>query len=160
MVDKGYFNINEGNFTYKIPKKAEKSEIPETGINTSGELLLDNVGKERISSLKRSIKELKELIKERETLSREVVKECEKLKTEINNFLLENENIELTEHDALLERNNLRAKKIAVSELELNEKIDAWKDIGILKRELREYEQELSEKEDRIKALNEILEAT
>ena len=160
MPNKGSFNINTGNFTYKIPEKPKIGGISEIGEIPLKEPLFDNIGQERIDSLKKSISEIKQLIKEREKLSKEVVQECERLKTEINNFLLENENIELTEHDALLERNNLRAKKISVSELQLNEKIDAWKDIGILKKELREYEQELSEKENRIKALNEILEAS
>jgi len=134
------------------------SGISEISGNNLGESLFEDIGKERIESLKRSITELNKLIVEREKLSKEIVKEAEILKTEINNFLLENENIELEDHDAMIERNNLRAKKMSVSELQLREKIDSWKDISTLKRERRIYEQELSEKENRVKALNKILE--
>lgn len=158
MADKGSFNINTGNFTYEIPEKPEISGISEIPGNNLGEPLFDDIGKERIESLKSSIKELNNLIVEREKLSKEIVKEAEVLKTEINNFLLENENVELEDHDAMIERNNLRAKKMSVAELQLREKIDSWKDISTLKRERRVYEQELSEKENRVKALNKILE--
>ena len=158
MANKGSFNVDGGNFTYEIPEKPKISEISEMSGNTFGDPLLEDLGKERIEALKKSIAEIHLLIKERQKLSKDIISEGEKLKTEINNFLLENENIELTEHDALLEKNNLRAKKIAVAELQLKEKIDAWKDIAILKRELREYEQELSEKENRVNTLNKILE--
>jgi len=160
MENKGSFGINTGNFNYEIPEKPEIPGTSEISTNTPHEPLFDDLGKERIDSLKKSISEINILIKEREKLSKEIIKEGEVLKTEINNFLLENENIELSDHDAILEKNNLRAKKIAVSELQLNEKIDSWKDIAILKRELRAYEQELSEKESRVKALNKILEST
>jgi Fe-S cluster biosynthesis and repair protein YggX len=158
MANKGSFNIDTGNFTYEIPEKTEISGISEISGNNLGESLFEDIGKERIESLKRSITELNKLIVEREKLSKEIVKEAEILKTEINNFLLENENIELEDHDAMIERNNLRAKKMSVSELQLREKIDSWKDISTLKRERRIYEQELSEKENRVKALNKILE--
>jgi len=158
MTNRGSFNIDAGNFTYEIPEKPEISGIAEIPRNIMGEPLFDDIGKERIESLKTSILELNKLIVERERLSKEIVKECEVLKTEINNFLLENENIELEDHDAMLERNNLRAKKMAIAELQLRERIDSWKDIATLKRERREYEQELSEKESRVKVLNKILE--
>ena len=132
-VFRGLLNIDTGKFTYEIPEKPEISGISEIGGNNLGEPLFDDIGKERMASLKSSISELNTLIKEREKLSKEIVKEAEVLKTEINNFLLENENIELEDHDAMIERTNLR-------------------------RERRVYEQELSEKENRVKALNKILE--
>jgi len=158
MVEKGSFNIDAGNFSYEIPEKTEITGIPEIAGNSPSEPLFEDIGKERIASLKASITELNRLIIEREKLSKEIVKEAGALKTEINNFLLENENIELEDHDAMIERNNLRAKKMGVAELQLRERIESWKDIALLKRERRVYEQELSEKENRVKALNKILE--
>jgi len=45
-----------------------------------------------------------------------------------------------------------------ISELQLNEKINCWKDISQLKKELREYERELQEKNERSEALARIME--
>ena len=44
------------------------------------------------------------------------------------------------------------------AELQINEKVSSWKDIALLKRELREYQRQLSEKESRMDMLKGILE--
>lgn len=135
-------------------------EISEILSNTSDSNSFGDVGKEKIESLKKSISELKELIQEREKLSKENLQEAEKIKTEVSNFLFENESskfAELSEGDLLKEKNSLRHKKIEISESQLKEKIDCWKDIALLKKELRQYERELTEKESRLDELNKIL---
>jgi hypothetical protein len=121
--------------------------------------MLESVGQERIDSLKKAIFEIKQLVEERKKLSLEFIKEGEELKSEITNLILENENTlrALGQSEALVEKNSLRNKKVEISELQLNEKINCWKDIAMLKKELRIYEKELSEKESRIKELNDIL---
>ncbi len=135
----------------KLPKIADlSSEI-------SG---LPEIGLGKVEALKDSIKEINELITGRENLSRNIFRECEKIKTEINNFLLENEgNItsELDQRDLVREKNDLRHKKIGISELQLNEKISSWKDIALLKKESRECERELTEKQERMNTIKEIL---
>jgi DNA primase large subunit len=109
--------------------------------------------------LKKAISEIKQLIEERKKLSLEFIKEGEAIKSEISNLILTNESTlrALGQNEALIEKNALRNKKVEISELQLNEKIDCWKDIALLKKELRIYEKELSEKEGRIKELNNIL---
>ncbi|HNZ52155.1 MAG: hypothetical protein BWY36_00006 [Candidatus Diapherotrites archaeon ADurb.Bin253] len=133
----------------------EKPEI--SGFSEEG--ILDIVGQERITSLKKAISEINKLIDERKKLSLEFIKEGENIKSEISNLILENESTlrALGQNEALIEKNALRNKKIEISELQLNEKINCWKDIALLRKELRIYEKELSEKESRIKELNEIL---
>lgn len=160
MENKGSFNSKEGNFTYNFKEIPEIAKITETSQSPPLDDLFEDLGKERVQSLKKSIFEINSLINERQEISKGILKECEILKTEINNFLLENENLDLTDHDAILEKNNLRAKKIAIAELQLNERIDVWKDVNLLKKERREKEQELSEKENRLSTLNKILEST
>jgi len=119
------------------------------------------IGKEKIDSLKRTIKEIKELIDGREELSREIFNEGEKIKTEITNFLLENDAPHLQDspeaREAIREKNALRQKKIEISELQLNEKVSCWKDVALLKRELRERQRELDERESRMNMLGDIL---
>ena len=133
----------------------EKPEI--SGFSEEG--ILDIVGQERITSLKKAISEINKLIDERKKLSLEFIKEGENIKSEISNLILENESTlrAIGQNEALIEKNALRNKKIEISELQLNEKINCWKDIALLRKELRIYEKELSEKESRIKELNEIL---
>ena len=124
-----------------------------------GEFSLE-VGKEKVDSLKKSIVELNELISERETLSKSTFNDAEKIKTEINNFLLENEANQVSDpesKDNTKEKNDLRHKKIEISEFQLNEKIGCWKDIALLKKERRIYEQELNEKLARTKMLQSLM---
>ncbi len=132
-------------------------EIPEISLNSTEESGFEELGKEKIQALKEAISDIESLIEERQKLSIEILTEGEALKSGINNFLLENDNPELTDHDALMEKNNLRAKKIAIAELQLNEKIDCWKDVALLKKELRIYEKELKEKQSRVDALSKLL---
>lgn len=138
-------------------KGLEKPEI--TGF--SSENSLQNLGQERVNSLKKAISEIKRLIEERKELSRNFLKEGEEIKQEISNLILENENTIRNplqgQNEGLIEKSSLRNKKVEISELQLKEKIDCWKDIALLKKELRIYEKELSEKESRLKELNELM---
>jgi len=121
---------------------------------------LQEFGKEKIESLKKAIREIKDSIKEREKLSQEFCEECEKIKTEINNFLIENQGYiggGGYERDKINEKSDLRSQKVEISQSQINEKINSWKDIAMLKKELRDKERELKEKEARIKEINKIL---
>jgi hypothetical protein len=116
-------------------------------------------GKEKLESIKESIEEIEELIVSREDLSEEIYGEGEKLKTEINNFLME-KRVHEDPNDILgaKEKTELKKKKIEISELQLNEKVSCWKDVALLKKELRERQREMSEKQGRMEAIDKILE--
>ena len=115
------------------------------------------IGKSKIDALKKSIEEIYEMIRGRERLSRKIHEEGETLKSEIKGYLAENEKMQIASSDPAREKNDLRHKKIEISELQMNEKIGCWKDVALLKKELREYERELLEKEERLKMFNKIL---
>ncbi|MDP2947740.1 MAG: hypothetical protein Q8N88_06520 [Nanoarchaeota archaeon] len=118
-----------------------------------------SVGKARVDSLKEIIDEIESLISERQALSEIFIKECDKMKREINNFLLESSpknNLDLSEFAK--ERADLRKKQIEISEIQLNEKVGCWRDIAELKKELRDREKELYEKESRAEEIKKILE--
>ena len=123
--------------------------------NTSNEL--DSVGKAKTDSLRDIILEIQEMIKERNVLSSKFIKEGEAMKSNINNFLMENVPKGEDDSEFARERAELRKKQIEISELQLNEKIGCWRDISLLRKELRENTKELNEKENRIKMLGEIL---
>lgn len=131
-------------------EKIENHELKEITI-------LNNIGKEKITSLKENVKDVNELIQNRETLNEEIFNEGEKIKIEINNLLLENET-KKEERFAPNEKMELVKKKIEITELQLNEKVSCWKDVALLKKELREKTKELNEKEERINSLKNFLE--
>jgi chromosome segregation ATPase len=140
-----YFSEKAPILQREIPEKPEKSSFTD-------------VGKEKIEALQKSIVEIHTMVKGRENLSKQIISEGETLKSEIEGYLKENEKFQIGGADITKEKNDLRHKKIEVSELQLNEKISCWKDIALLKKELREYERELTEKQERIKTLNKMME--
>ncbi len=125
--------------------------------NTSGENFQD-VGKEKIISLKKEIKEINELIENREKLSKEIFREADKVKMEINNFLAETRPAHPISPEDSRDRVMLKQKQVEIAEMQLKEKISCWQDIATLKKELREREKELADKESRLKMLDKILE--
>jgi len=142
--------------SYDLNKKGfsdlEKPEKP--GISLEEESMR-KIGIEKINSLKNAIQEIEFLIKEREGLSGNFSNEIEKIKSEIETFLLNNA---AEDAEGFKERNGLRQKQVEISELQLNEKINCWRDVALLKKELRERQRELSEKQERVAMLEQMLE--
>lgn len=136
----------------------EQMKIPEISNFSNGNSII-SIGKDKIESLKNSITEIQKLVKEREQLSKNFILEGDEIKLEIDNQLIENEasGKNIDDRDFMLEKNALRNKRIEISELQLNEKINCWKDIAQLKQELRQYEKDLTEKEARLKEINELM---
>ncbi len=134
----------------------EDNEIPEGNTwNTSNNF--DSVGKAKVDSIKETVEEIGMLIKERNNLSGNFIKEGEKMKTKIHNFLLENAPKGEDDSEFTRERAELRKKQIDISELQLNERVGCWRDIALLKKELRDQTRELSEKTSRADMLGKIL---
>lgn len=113
------------------------------------------IGKEKIDSLKEEIKEIEDLVSERERLSRAVFQEAEKVKMEINNFLAETHPRDI---EGIRDRVTLKQKQVEIAEFQLKEKISCWQDIARLKQELRGSKKELSGREGRLDTLGKILE--
>jgi hypothetical protein len=124
--------------------------------NTSDSL--NFLGKNKLDPLKNSLTEIESMISERKNLSESFIKEGEKMKRDINNFLLENAPKGEDDSEFTRERAELRKKQIEISELQLNEKVGCWRDIALLKKEFREQAQELNEKQGRTDMLKSILE--
>ena len=104
-----------------------KNGIPKdygTGKPWNTQKNFDSVGKAKVSSLKDRLNEIEDMIKEREMLSRKFIKEGEKMKSSIHNFLLENAPKGEDDSEFTRERAELRKKQIEISELQLKEKID------------------------------------
>ncbi len=117
----------------------------------------ESVGNAKLDSLKEIVVEIEKLIKERCSLSENFVNEGEKMKRDIKNFLLENAPKGEDDSEFVRERTDLRKKQIEISELQLNEKVNCWRDIALLKKELRDQTKELNEKSSRAEMLKGIL---
>jgi hypothetical protein len=120
-----------------------------------GDDAIKDINKGKISSLKESIKEIESMIVRREKVSKELNEEADKIKMQMENLLLSSD---LQDSDSVREQLAFRQKQVEISELQLNEKINCWRDIAQLKKELRENQRELSEKQMRVDMLNKILE--
>lgn len=144
-----------------LGKDLENQENPWEKANisniSSDSFVMPEVGKERVEALRKSIDEIQELIEGRETLSKRIFSEGEKMKMEITNFLNENKVRDVNDPIETQERSALRQKKIDIAQMQLNEKVACWKDVALLKKELRDKEQELSEKISRLSVLEGIL---
>ena len=136
----------------EIPQKYLSENTWDTSENFS------SVGKAKVDSLKDIVQEIEGMIDERNTLSDKFIKEGEGMKNSINNFLLENAIKGEDDSEFTRERAELRKKQIDISELQLNEKIGCWRDISMLKKELRENTRQINEKENRAEMLGKILE--
>ena len=115
--------------------------------------MLKGMKDEQIKSLNDAISDINNMIKERTSLCNEIFTDIEKIKIDINNFILD-----LGDDENKNEQLSLRQKQVEIEEVKLQEKINAWRDIAKLKEELREKVQELHEKESRASMLDTILE--
>jgi hypothetical protein len=133
----------------KPEKKPQEDENPWNSPES-----LTSVGKEKLEALESSIKEIEDLIKERQELSNEIFDDGEEIKSDITNFFVENP----TGEQEVREKIALKQKQVDISELQLKEKISCWQDVAQLKSELREKQKELVEKQGRIDMIDKILE--
>lgn len=138
-----------------------KRKSPENpGLDVFGEMkedpldgVLSGMRSRQVDSLASAISDLDLLISERKALSLELLKDIDKLRIDFGNFMLEAGNSIL-----LPEKLELRKKLLEIEEIRLKEKLDSWRDISALKKELRERQKELSEKEANISAIERIME--
>lgn len=108
---------------------------------------------EKVGSIKEVIEDIEKLIDQREQLSKELFRDIEKIKTSINNFALA-----LGDDANKGEQLSLRQKQVEIEEVALQEKVNCWRDVALLKKELRERVKEFKEREGRLNALDSILE--
>ena len=107
----------------------------------------------KISSIVETINEINELIDERKELSKAILSEIDKINSTIESAL-----IQLSTNENISEQLKMRQKQIEIEELKLKERLDCWRDIALLKRELRERLREERKKEKKIDVFDELSE--
>ena len=117
--------------------------------------IFNNMQQGSMESLKESQREIDELIEERLRLTKEITNDIDKIVSQINTMNL---SVNISDPTAMMERLNLLKKKAELEEMKVNEKLNCWRDIADLKKELREWSKELREKESDKSMLDKILE--
>lgn len=132
----------------------EKESIGLLDSDVDVESILSELKGEKIGSLKEAIDDINDLIQKREALTKEIFKDIDKINMGINNFLMS-----LPTDQNIAERINLKQKQIEIEELKINEKVNSWRDVAALKKELRERVQEFKEKEASGDMIDKLLES-
>lgn len=107
------------------------------------EYIFKDLQNKKLGSIKEVIDDIQSLIEERKTLKDEIFEDLEKVSLKINNFLTEKQD-ELKPEEIV----ELKRKIVDIDEAKAHEKLNAWRDVSALKKELREYLRELKEKKD------------
>jgi len=127
----------------KVPSLAKKKDVSE---------VLDTMQKDKVALTKEAVLDIQEQIQLREQLHEQVLQETEGIKMQLSNLILSTSDMEEQE------KARLRQKQIELDQFKVKEKIDKWKDIAVLKKELRDRLKEFKETESRTQMMSDILE--
>jgi len=125
--------------------------------------IFQNMSKEKLEPIKEIIEEIEFLISNRTEVHKEMNSSVDKMQLQIDNFLLnlpkiksERENTNLG-GELVKAMSEFRKMKIELEQIRLDEKLNYWRDVAQLKRELREYAREFKEKESKSDLLDSLL---
>lgn len=125
--------------------------------------IFQNISKEKLEPIKEVIEEIEFLILNRTEVHKEMNNHIDKMQLQIDNMLLGLPQIKTTDNNPTLGGELVKAmaefrkKKMELEELRLKERLDYWRDVALLKRELREYAREFKEKESKSDLLDSLL---
>ena len=102
---------------------------------------INSLNTDKIDNIKQLITEIDEMITERKKLSSSLIMAYEGLLSRINGI------ISRTPQENLKEEIILHDKAVNIEEAKIKEHLDCWRDIALLKRELREVLREFREQE-------------
>ena len=112
----------------------------------------------KLTNIKGVIDDINELIEQRDALSKALLQDLEKMKIDVNSVLLDNQQHIKLNPELIKERLELRKKLVELDEGKVNEMVNCWRDIALLKKELRERIKEYKEKESNVSLMDKILE--
>jgi hypothetical protein len=132
--------------------------VPKTDV----EKMFKDMKSENVDSVKEVIKDIEFFISKRVEVNSDIMNHCEKLKMEIDNLALQfpdiNNRLNFQVSGEIIKAiSELRKKKIEVDELKIAEKLNFFRDVASLKKELREYIKELKEKESKSDLLDSLI---
>jgi len=116
------------------------------------EYIFKDIQDKKLNSIKEVIEDIQNLIEERKKLRDEIFNDLENISIKINNFLTEKQD-ELSPEEIV----EIKRKLVEIEEAKAKEKLNAWRDISNLKKELREHLREFREKKNGINALESMI---
>jgi hypothetical protein len=141
----------------EIIKQNIKRESGQGTFNTSSDKINDimkDIQSEKITALKRVIDEINELIAERRALSEKIILEINDISAKVDSMLMQ---IPSASPENYRERMTLKEKQIMVEETKVKERVECWRDVANLKRELRERIKEFVDQEGKNSIMDGIL---
>lgn len=143
------FMLKEKNSIKKQPlKKQEKDSFGD---------LFKEISSVKIQAIESNIKDINSLIQIRENLKKELFMDLEQAKMEINSVLSKVPIDATTQPAITAEHLKLRQKLIELEESKMAEKLNCWRDVASLKKELRENMREVQEKQDNLGILDNLI---
>lgn len=110
---------------------------------------LKKLQQDKTGTLKESIKDIENFIETRNRLHEEMIIDVESVKSSINNLIAE-----LGKEQC----KDIMIKQIELEIIKVQEKLNRWRDIALLKKELREHMKEIREQEKKENLFDELLE--
>ena len=131
-------------------------------LNEDSEEIFRSLSDAKLGNIKGVIDDINELIDKRQKLTSELFSDIDKTNIEINNSLLELKTIinspNINKDELVRAQLELRKKLIELEEVKMQEKVNNWRDVALLKKELRDRVREFKEKETSVSLLDKILE--
>jgi hypothetical protein len=128
--------------------------IPEKlkDFNTQRDSLFKALQDEKVDSIKDIIEDIQSLMIQREALHKEILRDVDQVKMDINNFITS-----LADSTNTREQLLMRQKQVEIDEVKIQEKVNKWRDIADLKKELRERIREFKDKESRASVFDDLI---
>ena len=136
-------------FDYSVLRKGADSD--------DSDAIFKGMQESKLGSIQSVIDDINELISQREKLSDLLLKDFDKMKLEIGTVLMQNQEHMKLNPELIKERLELRKKIVDLEESKVNEKVNSWRDVAMLKKELRETVKEFEESENNINLLDQII---
>ena len=125
--------------------------------------LFKNLSEDKLDSVKELITDIETMMTNRKDLNKEIISHLDKVNLSLDNSILElrsaMNNTNITNSGEVIKAlSELKKEKVQLEELKSAEKLNFWRDIATLKKELREHIQELREKESKSDLIDNLLE--
>ncbi len=149
------------NLNLKHPRESyDPHRYQTTNSREDVKTVFSNLKEEKIQSLKEAIEDIESLIVRRETLHKEMMKDLGKIESEVNAIITSmSPNPNLRDAPEVMKvREELRREIVAVRQMGVKEKLDCFRDIADLKKELRERVHDFRERETQNEAFDNIIE--
>lgn len=117
----------------------------------SGDNIIKGNQEGKVESVQEAVNDINAMLTQREVLHNELLGHVESLQSFITNNMPS-----ASQGDASMLR-ELMKKRIELEELKLAEKVNRWRDIANLKRELREHMKELRDRQGKASLLDRIM---